>query len=157
MDLDLLKKLIDLMNSNDLLELEVVEEGTKIRLKKIYEGGPRIIPMAMAAGGAQPHAHAPVAPPAAAAPAATAAASHAGRHFIKSPMVGTFYRSPNPDSPSYVEVGDAVTADTTVCILEAMKVFNEIRAECEGRIVEILVQTGEAVEYGQPLFAVETA
>jgi acetyl-CoA carboxylase biotin carboxyl carrier protein len=153
MDLDQIKKLIDLMNQNDLLELEVVDEGTKIRLKKVYEGAPRIMQMPVASAA---HAAVSHAAPSASAPAAPAA-SHAGKHLIKSPMVGTFYRASGADSAPYVEVGDKVGPDTTVCILEAMKVFNEIKAECEGRIVEVLVQNGEAVEYGQPLFAVELA
>ena len=148
MDSKELKELIDLMNANDLLELELVEEGKKIRLKKMYDGGAKIVPMPMAGAMAVPAAAAP----AAAAPAA-APAAHAG-HLIKSPMVGTFYRGTSPEAASYVETGDTVKADTVVCILEAMKVFNEIRAECEGKILEILVENGEAVEYGQPLFRV---
>ena len=155
MDLDLLKKLIDLMNANDLLELEVVEEGTKIRLKKIYEGGARIIPMPMPAqSGTAAIQAAPAAgaPPPAGGSAITG--SIKGKHIIKSPMVGTFYRSPNPESPAYVEVGDRVTPETTVCILEAMKVLNEIHAEIQGSILEILVQNGQTIEYGQPLFLI---
>lgn len=154
MDLENLKKLIDLMNTNELLELEVVEEGTKIRLKKMYDGGTRIVQMPMAAGS--PQMMSAPASGGAAAPAAPAPRSApSGRVFIKSPMVGTFYRSPDPESPAYINVGDMVGADTPVCILEAMKVFNEIKAECEGRVAEVLVETGEAVEYGQPLFAVD--
>ncbi|MCK6438827.1 MAG: acetyl-CoA carboxylase biotin carboxyl carrier protein [Planctomycetes bacterium] len=148
-----IKELIDLMNANDLLELEVVEEGTKIRLKKMYDGGTKIMPMPMPAAPA-------AAPAAGAAPASgtpAAPATKAGAHVIKSPMVGTFYRSASPDSAPYVDVGDPVKPESVVCILEAMKVFNEIRAEMEGRIVQILVENGEAVEYGQPLFAVEPA
>lgn len=156
MDLENLKKLIDLMNQNELLELEIVDEGTKIRLKKIYEGVPKIVPMAVSAGAAAPMAVAQVGDAPAAAPKAAKAAP-AGRVYIKSPMVGTFYRSPDPDSAAYVSVGDSVGPDSVVCILEAMKVFNEIKAECEGRISEILVETGAAVEYGQPLFAVDPA
>ncbi len=153
MDTDELKALIDLMNSNDLLELEVVEEGKKIRLKKMYEGNPKIVSM-------------PVAPPSipSSAPASTAQetsdqtnAQTLSGHVIKSPMVGTFYRSPNPESSPYVDVGSEVTEETVVCILEAMKVFNEIKAEVKGKIKEILVEDGESVEYGQPLFSVDPA
>lgn len=148
MDIKDLKDLIDLMNQNELLELEVVEDNKKIRLKKMYEGGAKIVPMPMAGAPAA----APMAAPAAApAPAAESASGTP----IKSPMVGTFYRAASPETPNYVEVGDTVNADTVICILEAMKVFNEIRAEVDGRITKILVENGEAVEYGQPLFLVE--
>jgi len=153
MDIKDLKDLIELMNQNELLELEVVEDNKKIRLKKMYEGGAKIVPMPMAGAPA-----APAAPVAASAPAAPAAAPAAESGvMIKSPMVGTFYRSASPETPSYVEVGDSVNGETVVCILEAMKVFNEIRAEMEGKITKILVENGEAVEYGQPLFLVEPA
>ena len=150
MDSKELKELIDLMNANELLELELVEEGKKIRLKKMYDGGAKIVPMPVA-GAVAPAAPAAAGAPAAAAPAATAPAAG---HLVKSPMVGTFYRATSPEATPYVEVGDAVKADTVLCMLEAMKVFNEIRAECEGKILEILVENGEAVEYGQPLFRV---
>jgi len=87
--------------------------------------------------------------------APAAAAQPAGTIAIKSPMVGTFYRAANPEAPSYVEEGDAVNKDTTVCMIEAMKVFNEIKAEMEGTIAAILVENGQSVEYGQPLFLVK--
>ena len=93
----------------------------------------------------------------AAAPAAEApsdAGDDAGLHRIESPMVGTFYSAANPDSPAYVNVGDTVGPDTTVCIIEAMKIFNEIKAECAGKIVEVLVDNAEPVEFGKPLFRV---
>lgn len=156
MDTNELKTLIDLMNQNDLLELEVVEDNKKIRLKKMYEGGAKIVPMPMAGAPAAAAAPMPAAAPAAAsAPAPAAEAESASGTPVKSPMVGTFYRAASPESPNYVEVGDKVGPDTVICILEAMKVFNEIRAEMEGTITKILVENGEAVEYGQPLFLVE--
>lgn len=145
MDIKEIHRLIELMNENDLLELELVEDSKKIRLKKKYDGGARVIA-------------APMAMPAMAAPAAgpaPAPAPHAGAVAIKSPMVGTFYRSANPESPAYVEEGARVGNDTVVCLVEAMKVFNEIRAECEGTIVAILVESGQTVEYGQPMFMVK--
>lgn len=152
MDLDEINRLIELMNKNDLLEVELVEDAKKIRLKKKYDGGMRVMP-AMAPMAAVP---APVAGQAA--PAAPAAAAHpAGTIAIKSPMVGTFYRAANPEAPSYVEEGDAVNKETTVCMIEAMKVFNEIKAEMEGTIAAILVENGQSVEYGQPLFLVKPA
>jgi acetyl-CoA carboxylase biotin carboxyl carrier protein len=146
MDIKEIHRLIELMNENDLLELELVEDSKKIRLKKKYEGAPRMIAApAAAAMSAQ----------AAAAPAA--ADVPAGTIEIKSPMVGTFYRSSNPEAPPYVEEGDQVGVDTGVCIVEAMKVFNEIKAEVEGTIVGILVENGQTVEYGQPMFLVKPA
>lgn len=151
MDIDEIHRLIELMNENELLELELVEDSKKIRLKKKYDGGPKVIAAPMAAG---PVAQAPVAASAAETPAAPAGAP-AGTVEIKSPMVGTFYRSNNPESPPYVEEGDSVNADTVVCIVEAMKVFNEIKAEMEGTIVSILVENGQTVEYGQPMFLVK--
>ena len=147
MDIEEIHRLIELMNENELLELELVEDSKKIRLKKKYDGGPKVIAAPMAAG---PVAQQPVA--AAATPAATPAA---GTVEIKSPMVGTFYRSNNPESPPYAEEGDEVNADTVVCIVEAMKVFNEIKAEMDGTIVSILVENGQTVEYGQPMFLVK--
>ena len=152
MNPDEIKQLIDLMNQNDLLELEVVEEGKKVRLKKMYEGGTRIVPMPMTA---VPAAVGSAAGLTASAP--TPVASGATRAFIKSPMVGTFYRAASPESPNYVEIGSAVTPDTVICMLEAMKVFNEIKSEMSGKVVDILVENGEAVEYGQPLVAIELA
>jgi acetyl-CoA carboxylase biotin carboxyl carrier protein len=149
MDAKEIHRLIELMNENDLLELEVVEDNKKIRLKKKFDGGPRMIAAPLAAA-------APAAVPTSAAAAAPAAdTADAGTVPIKSPMVGTFYRASNPESPSYVEEGDKVSPDTTVCIVEAMKVFNEIKAEVEGTVVAILVENGQTVEYGQPMFLVK--
>ena len=152
MDMDELHKLIELMNDNELLELELVEDSKKIRLKKKYDGGPRVIAAPMAAAPA----HAPVA--AAAAPQGAAPSGPpAGTIEIKSPMVGTFYRSANPESAPYVDEGDEVNADTVVCIVEAMKVFNEIKAETAGTVERVLVNNGDAVEFGQKLFLVRPA
>jgi acetyl-CoA carboxylase biotin carboxyl carrier protein len=147
MDIKEIHRLIELMNDNDLLELELVEDSKKIRLKKKYDGGTRVIAAPMAAP----------APVAAAASAPAASGPPAGTIEIKSPMVGTFYRSSSPESPAYVEEGDQVGVDTAVCIVEAMKVFNEIKAEVEGTIVSILVDNGQTVEYGQPMFLVKPA
>jgi acetyl-CoA carboxylase biotin carboxyl carrier protein len=153
MDIEEIHRLIELMNENELLELELVEDSKKIRLKKKYEGGAKVIPMA---AGPVPQA-APAAAPAPAASEAAPAASGPpeGTVEIKSPMVGTFYRASNPESPPYVEEGDEVTKDTVVCIVEAMKVFNEIKAEMDGTIVSILCENGDTVEYGQPMFIVK--
>lgn len=146
------KDLVALMAENGLTEIELVEDKSKIILRR----GPVQV--------AAPIAAAP-SPVAAAAPAVTtvttvtapaaAPAVDAGLVPIKSPMVGTFYSATNPESEPYVSVGSAVGEDTVVCIIEAMKVFNEIRAETTGSIAKILVQNGQTVEFGQPLFLVK--
>lgn len=148
MDIEEIQRLIELMNENELLEVELVEEGKKIRLKKKFEGAAKVIPMATA----MPTAPLAAAPTAEAAPAGP---STEGLIEIKSPMVGTFYSAANPESPPYCEEGDSVSADTSVCIVEAMKVFNEIKAEVEGTIASILVKSGDTVEYGQIMFLVK--
>jgi acetyl-CoA carboxylase biotin carboxyl carrier protein len=149
MELDDIKALIALMNDNGLAELEVEQEGTKVRLVK--EGAAKPEMVAVSAGVA-PMAPAPVAGvPAAAAPAAV----EVGVHTLTAPMVGTFYRAPSPDSDPFVDEGMKVTEDTTVCIIEAMKVMNEIHAEVGGTVIEVLVENGQPVEYGQPLFKIK--
>ncbi|HEX4085120.1 MAG TPA: acetyl-CoA carboxylase biotin carboxyl carrier protein [Chthoniobacteraceae bacterium] len=147
MDLKDIKELIALMRRNDLSELEIEQEGLRIKLKKGSE------PMI----GHAPMAYAAVPQPAAgAAPAAQAAAPAAeekpkGRE-ISSPMVGTFYGAASPEANSYVEVGTEINEETVVCIIEAMKVMNEIKAETKGVIAEILAENGKPVQFGQPLF-----
>lgn len=144
-----LEPLLKLMDKHDLLELEVAREGMKIRLKKKYDGARKEI-VALPGGGMPMVAgEAP-----SAGGGGSAASNHPGGVTIKSPMVGTFYRSSAPDNPPYVEAGDAVKAESVVCLIEAMKVFNEIKAEVEGEILECLVDSGEAVEFNQPLFIV---
>jgi len=150
MDVRDLKKVVQIMNDNDLVEVEIEEEGKRLRLRKPDASAP---PGTSAAPAAAP---APAAPaPAPAQPAAEAPAEAAGLPTITAPMVGTFYRAPSPESDPYVEVGSRVDPEKVVCILEAMKVMNEIKAECSGEIVKMCVQNGEAVEYGQPLFIVK--
>lgn len=146
MDLRKIKSLVELMNENALSEVELEEEGMKVRLRKFGAGGP-VLPVPSYAPS---HAPAPAAP---AAPVEGKAekAEKPGR-IIPSPMVGTFYRAPGPDAKPFVDAGSPVGKDTVVCIVEAMKVMNEIKAECEGVIEEVLVQNGQAVEFGQPLF-----
>jgi acetyl-CoA carboxylase biotin carboxyl carrier protein len=133
------------MNQNGIAELSLEEEGRKVRLRKAGE------PPRGAATITVPAAHIPPPPP----PAAGKAERPPDVHEILSPMVGTFYRSPSPEAESFVEVGAEVAPETTLCIIEAMKVMNEIKAETEGVIQEILVSNGEAVEFGQPLFLVK--
>jgi acetyl-CoA carboxylase biotin carboxyl carrier protein len=141
MDLRKLKTLIDLVADSGIAELEITEGEGKVRIVKFSQ-----TPVVAAA----PVAAAPV--PAAVAPAAEAPAVQG--HQVKAPMVGTFYRSPNPSSPAFVEVGQTVKEGDPVCIIEAMKLLNEIEADKSGVIKEVLVETGEPVEYGQPLFII---
>lgn len=152
MDLDQLKKLLDLMNQNQLTELELEESGLKVRLRKGGHDAPA------SHGVTFVHAMPPAlqSAPAPAAPAAPAAVrKEEGLIDVKSPLVGTLYRAPKPDMPPFVEVGAQVKPDTTLCVLEAMKVMNEIKAEVEGEIREILVKNGEPVEFGQTLFRIK--
>ncbi len=147
MDLRKLKTLIDLVSESGIAEIEVTEGEDKVRIVNKYAG----TPIHAAAAVAMPAA----APVAVAAPAATAEAPAApSGHVVKSPMVGTFYRSPNPESKPFVEVGQTVKAGDTLCIIEAMKLLNEIEADVAGTVREILVDNGQAVEYGQPLFII---
>lgn len=142
-----LKRLVALMEANDLVEVELEEEGKRVRVVRRGPASASSAPLATA----QPiAATAPIVP----ASAVPAPAKESRGIEIPSPMVGTFYRSPSPDASPYVEVGDRIGKDTPVCIVEAMKVMNEIKAEVEGEILEILVQNGEPVEFGQPLFLV---
>jgi acetyl-CoA carboxylase biotin carboxyl carrier protein len=148
MDLRKLKKLIDLVQESGIAELEITEGEEKV---KIVKGG--------AGGGAAPAAvmMAPVAHQAAAAPAAASVPAEAEPaapegHVVKAPMVGTFYRSPSPDAKAFVEVGQGIKEGDTICIIEAMKLMNEIEADASGIVKAILVENGQPVEYGQPLF-----
>ena len=146
MDLRKLKKLIDLVQESGIAELEITEGEEKV---KIVKGG--VVSVSAAPIMAMPAA-APVAAAPAAAPAA-AEAPDAGQegHVVKAPMVGTFYRSPSPDAKVFVEVGQAVKEGDTICIIEAMKLMNEIEADASGVVKAILVENGQPVEYGQPL------
>ncbi|MDB5728896.1 MAG: acetyl-CoA carboxylase biotin carboxyl carrier protein [Noviherbaspirillum sp.] len=147
MDLRKLKTLIDLVAESDIAELEVTEGESKVRIVK-SSGVPQSQLVMM-----QPQAqHAPVAA-APAAPVAAIAAEPAG-HIVKSPMVGTFYRSSAPGSPPFVEIGSSVKDGDTLCIIEAMKLLNEIDADATGIIKQILVENGQPVEFGQPLFVI---
>ena len=150
-DLQKIEQIIELMKKNDLAEIEIKHGDEKIMLKRF--GPPQPTVTAVPLVGAAP-------------PAANAATPAQAQQIptdqppsdlveIKAPMVGTFYATPSPDSDDYVEVGSHVTEQTVVCIIEAMKVMNEIKAEVEGTIEEILVTSGQAVEYGHPLFRVK--
>ena len=154
MDLKVIKQVVDLMKRSELSEFEFEEEGFKLRLSRKNGDGPaQYIQAAPAPAAAAP---APAAAPVADAPAA-APVEEKGISLVKSPMVGTFYAAASPESAPFVKVGGKFGADSVVCIIEAMKVMNEIQAEMSGTITEVLVENGEAVEYGQPLFKVKTA
>jgi acetyl-CoA carboxylase biotin carboxyl carrier protein len=151
-DLKDIKAIIDLMKKNSVSEFELEKQDFKIRLKRnngstgavSYEDAP--ILTYVQPGGAAPGAMVPAGQQPAAAPAAT------NEVEIKSPMIGTFYRAPSPESAHYIEVGAEVNPETVVCIIEAMKVMNEIKAEAKGIITQVLVENAKPVEFGQPLF-----
>lgn len=155
MDLRKLKKLIDLVQESGIAELEITEGEEKVRITRavagqtVYAGTPMM----------SPYGYAPQAAPAAA-PAATAVEAESREpaapegHVVKSPMVGTFYRTPSPNAKPFVEVGQTVKAGDTLCIIEAMKLMNEIEADMSGVIKAILIENGQPVEYGEPLFII---
>ncbi len=153
-DLRKIRRLVELMKEHDLNQIDLQQGETRIQLRR--GGTPSPTAAGVAAGQA---AVAPPAPqPATEAPPAQAAPADESDHVaqIQSPMVGTFYAAPDPDSPPYVKVGDQVGPETTVCIVEAMKVLNPIPAEVSGKILSAMVENGEPVEFGQPLFKVDT-
>jgi acetyl-CoA carboxylase biotin carboxyl carrier protein len=162
LDLKQIKLIIDLMKRSELTEFEVEEEGFKIKIKRGLGEQPIVNqqysaqPFQQIAPPAdQPAKATPPAPAAASAPAAVN--DDAGFTYIKSPMVGTFYRSASPDSPPFADVNTKVEEKSVACIIEAMKIMNEIQAETKGTIVEVLVENGQPVEYGQRLFKVKSA
>ena len=148
MDLKDIKAIIDLMKKNSVSEFELERQDFKIRLKRggvqvaQYEDSP--IAVAMPPSSAAPTVI----------PVSTTAVAASNDAEIKSPMIGTFYRAPSPESANYVEIGTEVNADTVVCIIEAMKVMNEIKAEVRGVITEILIDNVKPVEFGQPIFRI---
>ncbi|MFU1929883.1 acetyl-CoA carboxylase biotin carboxyl carrier protein [Bordetella hinzii] len=150
MDLRKLKTLIDLVAESGIAELEITEGEGKVRIVKFSQA---LQPVAYHAPEAAPAVVAAAAA-AAAAPAAAPAAPAIQGHVVKAPMVGTFYRSPNPGAAPFVDVGQSVKEGDALCIIEAMKLLNEIEADKSGVIKEILVENGEPVEYGQPLFVI---
>lgn len=153
MDLRKLKTLIDLVAESDIAELEVTEGESKVRIVKT-SAMPQGQMMMMPSQGMPQHYAAPAhAPAPAAAPVAAVAAEPTG-HVVKSPMVGTFYRSSAPGSPAFVEVGATIKEGDTLCIIEAMKLLNEIDSEVSGVVTKILVENGQPVEFGQPLFVI---
>jgi acetyl-CoA carboxylase biotin carboxyl carrier protein len=148
MDLRKLKKLIDLVQESGIAELEITEGEEKVKIVK--GGAVTMTAVPQAALAAAPAAAAPAAAAGAAAPAEPPPGQEG--HVVKAPMVGTFYRSPSPDAKPFVEVGHSVKEGDTICIIEAMKLMNEIEADASGVVKAILVENGQPVEYGQPLF-----
>jgi acetyl-CoA carboxylase biotin carboxyl carrier protein len=162
LDLKQIKQIIELMKRSELSEFAVEEEGFKLKIRRGMGGPPSVggtvapgAPMgaAEALHGSSPQNSAPqmagMPPP--------AAAEEAGVAYVKSPMVGTFYRAPSPESKPFVEPGAIISESSVVCIIEAMKIMNEIQAEAKGTIVEVLVENGQPVEFGQRLFKVKAA
>ena len=151
MDLRKLKTLIDLVSESNVSELEITEAEGKVRIVKSVGGG---VQQYVAAPMQAPVAPAPAAAQVAELPAPSTPAAPAG-HIVKSPMVGTFYRSSSPGAKPFVEVGSQVKEGETICIIEAMKILNEIEADKSGTVTRIMGENGQAVEYGQPLFVIE--
>ena len=150
MDLKDIKAIIDLMKKNSITEFELERQDSKIRLKRGLNGGTPVVqydepPIAIAA---------PVLAAVGTAPALMAQPVATGEIDIKSPMIGTFYRAPSPEAGNYADIGTEVNAETVVCIIEAMKVMNEIKSEVKGVVTQVLVENGKPVEFGQPLFKV---
>jgi acetyl-CoA carboxylase biotin carboxyl carrier protein len=160
LDLKEIKLIVDLMKKSDLTEFEIEQKDLKLKIKRSAdsqnsgEGGSGAThPPFYAVSAPAPVAALPASAPATSAP--TAPQEEPGITYIKSPMVGTFYRSPSPESPPFVDNGAKVQENTVVCIIEAMKIMNEIQAELKGTVVEVLVENGQPVEFGQKLFKVK--
>lgn len=156
MEFKQIQELIKLVNDSNIGEVTVEQKDFKITIRQKEEQAPQYLPapMPQAPIYQMPQAQLPAAPQAQAAAAAPAAAP-ANTVTIKSPMIGTFYRRPSPDKPNFVEVGDDVSVGSVVCIIEAMKLFNEIESEVSGKVVKLLVDDASPVEYDQPLYLVE--
>lgn len=155
MDLNLIRKLVKLVDSSEVTDLEIEENGTRVKIAKKIRGVQAV---------AQPQILTPSQPVTQTQPAAKAEEEAPAKeetkeklHEIHSPIVGTFYRAPAPDADPYVQVGDTVSAGSVLCIVEAMKLMNEIESDVSGKIVKILVENGKPVEYNQPLFLVQAS
>ncbi len=159
MDLKQIKQIIDLMKKSELTEFAVEEEGFKLKIRRGTNGLPIVTSSRSSNPPFIPQESSPSAPPmpvpaplTAGTPGAAAGADEPGITYVKSPMVGTFYRSPSPESKPFVDVGSKIEESSLVCIIEAMKIMNEIQAEAKGTVVELMVENGQPVEYGQRLF-----
>lgn len=163
-NMDELRELIQLIRENDFTEFELEREGYRVRFRRGMEGGPEMgareatvstqTTTSSTTTAAEAHGSTP-APVHPGAKAQSAASEDQDLYIIPSPIVGTFYRSPSPNADSFVKIGSAVEADTVVCIIEAMKLMNEIQAETAGEVAKIYVENGQPVEYGQPLFGIK--
>jgi acetyl-CoA carboxylase biotin carboxyl carrier protein len=151
-DVDKLRTLFDLLAEKDIAEFEHEEAGTRVRITR---AGARITTLPLGAGFGSPVAQSILPPPAGG--AVDGVAPNGDWVDVTSPFVGSFYRSPSPDTPAFVEVGSVVRNGQTLCIIEAMKLMNEIEAECSGTVVEVFAQNGKSVEYGQKLFRIKKA
>jgi len=152
-DIRKIKKLIELVEAADVAEIEINEGEDSIRISRIGSQPPPMMAMPQIMQAAPPPAAATAPPPAT--PAATEEEPEHNGHTVNSPMVGTFYRSASPESSAFVEVGQSVTEGDTLCIIEAMKILNQIEADTSGVVKKILVENGQPVEYNQPLFVIE--
>jgi acetyl-CoA carboxylase biotin carboxyl carrier protein len=150
-DVRKVRKFIELMNEHDLSEIDLRQGDQRIRLRR----GPEMVTVAASPAMQQMAQHSGTSAGGSTAERKAPDAEESNTIVVRSPMVGTFYAAANPESPPFVKIGDRVGPETTVCIVEAMKVFNEIPAECSGRIVAVLAQSGDPVEFNQPLFRVE--
>jgi acetyl-CoA carboxylase biotin carboxyl carrier protein len=167
LDLKQIKQIIDLMKRSELTEFSVEEEGFKLKIRRGANGlpivsstrgsNPPFAPFDAPAPGSPGTGSSPSAPPIPVAAPGAAPAEEPGITYVKSPMVGTFYRAPSPENKPFADIGTKVIESNVVCIIEAMKIMNEIQAETKGTIVEILVENGQPVEYGQRLFKVKQA
>ncbi|NUW68908.1 acetyl-CoA carboxylase biotin carboxyl carrier protein [Vibrio coralliilyticus] len=155
MDIRKIKKLIELVEESGIAELEISEGEESVRISRNGSAAPAPIQYAAAPVAAAPAAAPAAVPAAAPAPAAEAAPAVPAGHQVLSPMVGTFYRAPSPDAKAFIEVGQSVTAGETLCIVEAMKMMNQIEADKSGVVTAILVDDGQPVEFDQPLVVIE--
>ena len=154
MDINLIKKLIKLIENSEVTDLEVEENGIRIKVAKKVRVSQ--IPLQNFQAATPVTQALPIESKETKAPVQKEEETSAGLHEIKSPIVGTFYRAPAPDADSYVQVGDTVSSGSVLCIVEAMKLMNEIESDISGKIVKILVENGKPVEYNQPLFLIQT-
>lgn len=150
MNLKEIREIINLMNENDLSEIELEREGTKVKIKKTQGDVQEIVRRQPPSYSIETQVVAP-----SAGSSGEKSTGVSGRKEIKSPMVGTFYRTPSPEAPAFVEIGQTVEIGQVVCIVEAMKLMNEIKSEVRGKIVEIHIENAQPVEFGQTLFSVE--
>lgn len=157
MDLAYIKKVIKLIEKSEVDEIEIEEEGKKIRVAKHKNSQPMYVAQAGYQLLPAPSQQPPVGSPAPATPVQPSVKPEAKHHEVRSPIVGTFYRAPAPDAEPYVEIGQSVSLGTVLCIVEAMKLMNEIESDVDGRITQILVENGKPVEYNQVLFMIEKA